>query len=245
MSHDRIDTHLHHPADRNGPHHEEHFQDSESVRDIVIGMSDGLTVPFALAAGLSGAVESSGIIMTAGLAEVAAGAIAMGLGGYLAARTDLEHYAAERLREEREVEEIPEREAKEVEDVLRTYGLTPEDAHKVTDSIRADKKRWVDFMMRFELGLEEPDPRRASRSAMTIAGAYVAGGLVPLSPYALVSSVPLALAWSVAVTLLALLVFGYIKGRFTTDRPWRSAWQTVLVGGLAASAAFLIAKAIG
>jgi VIT1/CCC1 family predicted Fe2+/Mn2+ transporter len=194
---------------------------------------------------LSGAVESSSIIMTAGLAEVAAGAIAMGLGGYLAARTDVEHYAAERFREEREVEAIPEREAQEVEDVLRTYGLTPEDAHKVTNSIRADKKRWVDFMMRFELGLEEPDPRRASRSAMTIAGAYVAGGLVPLSPYALVSEVPVALAWSVAVTLLALLVFGYIKGRFTTNHPWRSAWQTVLVGGLAASAAFLIAKAIG
>jgi VIT1/CCC1 family predicted Fe2+/Mn2+ transporter len=170
---------------------------------------------------------------------------AMGLGGYLAARTDVEHFAAERLREEREVEEVPEREAQEVEDVLRTYGLSAEDAHKVTNSIRTDKQRWVDFMMRFELGLEEPDPRRASRSAMTIAGAYVAGGLVPLSPYALVSEVPVALAWSVAVTLLALLVFGYIKGRFTTSHPWRSAWQTVLVGGLAASAAFLIAKAIG
>jgi VIT1/CCC1 family predicted Fe2+/Mn2+ transporter len=183
--------------------------------------------------------------MTAGLAEVAAGAIAMGLGGYLAARTDVEHFAAERFREEREVEEVPEREAQEVEDVLRTYGLSAEDAHKVTNSIRTDKQRWVDFMMRFELGLEEPDPRRASRSAMTIAGAYVAGGLVPLSPYALVSEVPVALAWSVAVTLLALLVFGYIKGRFTTSHPWRSAWQTVLVGGLAASAAFLIAKAIG
>jgi VIT1/CCC1 family predicted Fe2+/Mn2+ transporter len=153
--------------------------------------------------------------------------------------------AAERAKEEREVEEVPEREAQEVEDVLRTYGLSAEDAHKVTNSIRTDKQRWVDFMMRFELGLEEPDPRRASRSAMTIAGAYVAGGLVPLSPYALVSEVPVALAWSVAVTLLALLVFGYIKGRFTTSHPWRSAWQTVLVGGLAASAAFLIAKAIG
>ena len=245
MSHHPIDTHLHHGEAPHAPHEEEHFEDSETVRDIVIGMSDGLTVPFALAAGLSGAVDSSGIIMTAGLAEVAAGAIAMGLGGYLAARTDLEHYAAERTREEREVEEIPEREAREVEDVLRTYGLSAEDAHKVTNSIRTDKKRWVDFMMRFELGLEEPDPRRATRSALTIAGAYIAGGLVPLSPYALISSVPVALAWSVAVTLLALLVFGYVKGRFTTDRPWRSAWQTVLVGGLAASAAFLIAKAIG
>ena len=245
MSHDPPDTHLHHSGAHHGPHHEEHFEDSEMVRDIVIGMSDGLTVPFALAAGLSGAVESSGIIMTAGLAEVAAGAIAMGLGGYLAARTDREHYAAELAREEREVEEVPEREAQEVHDVLRGYGLSEEDARKVTDSIRTDKRRWVDFMMRFELGLEEPDPRRAGRSAMTIALAYVAGGLVPLAPYALVPSVPVALGWSVAVTLVALLAFGWVKGRFTTDRPWRSAWQTVLVGGLAAAAAFLIAKAIG
>ncbi len=245
MPHDTPDTHLHHQASRHPPHDEHHFEDSETVRDIVIGMSDGLTVPFALAAGLSGAVESSGIIMTAGLAEVAAGAIAMGLGGYLAARTDLEHYASERLREEREVEQIPEREAQEVHDVLLSYGLSEADAHKVTGSIRADKKRWVDFMMRFELGLEEPDPKRASRSALTIALAYIAGGLVPLAPYALIRNVPEALAWSVVVTLLALLVFGYVKGRFTTDRPWRSAWQTVLVGGLAASAAFLIAKSIG
>ena len=227
------------------PHVEKHFTASEAVRDIVIGMSDGLTVPFALAAGLSGAVEASGIIITAGLAEVAAGAIAMGLGGYLAARTDAEHYASERAREERETQQMPEAEAAEVADVLRSYGLEEDKAAAVVNSIRADRKRWVDFMMRFELGLEEPDPKRASRSALTIALSYVASGLVPLAPYFLLRSVHTALVASAVVTLLALLVFGYIKGRFTTARPFRSAWQTAVVGGLAATAAFVIAKMIG
>lgn len=227
------------------PHAETHFTDSESVRDIVIGMSDGLTVPFALAAGLSGAVESSGIILTAGLAEVAAGAIAMGLGGYMAGRTDIEHFASERAREEREVSEVPHKETAEVHEILRSYGLNDADANRVANSIKADKKRWVDFMMRFELGLEEPDPKRAGRSALTISLAYVAGGLLPLAPYFFFSSVKTALLASVLVTLLALLVFGYIKGLFTTGRPVRSAIQTVVVGGLAASAAFLIAKALG
>src|SRR5262252_6877112 len=227
------------------PHVEKHFTASETVRDIVIGMSDGLTVPFALAAGLSGALEASAIIITAGLAEVAAGAIAMGLGGYLAARSDAEHYASERAREERETQEMPETEAAEVADVLRSYGLEEEKAAAVVNSIRADKKRWVDFMMRFELGLEEPDPKRASRSALTIALSYVAGGLVPLAPYFFVRSVHHALVGSVVVALLAQQVFGYVKGRFTTSRPLRSAWQTALVGGLAATAAFVIAKAIG
>lgn len=227
------------------PHVELHFTASESVRDIVIGMSDGLTVPFALAAGLSGAVASSSIIVTAGLAEVAAGAIAMGLGGYLAARTDAEHFVSERTREEHEAAEVPEIEAAEVADVLRSYGLDEDKVAVVVDSIRADKKRWVDFMMRFELGLQEPDPKRASRSAFTIALSYIAGGLVPLAPYFFFPSVHSALIGSIVVTLLALLVFGYIKGRFTTARPLRSAWQTVLVGGLAATAAFVIAKALG
>jgi VIT1/CCC1 family predicted Fe2+/Mn2+ transporter len=226
------------------PHIEKHFTASEMVRDIVIGMSDGLTVPFALAAGLSGAVKSSGIIVTAGLAEVAAGAIAMGLGGYLAARTDAEHFVSERLREERETTEMPEQEAAEVADILRSYGLDEVTLPTVVNSIRADKKRWVDFMMRFELGLEEPDPKRAGRSAFTIALSYIAGGFVPLAPYFFFSTVQRALIASVIVTLLALLVFGYIKGMFTTARPVRSAWQTVVVGGLAATAAFAIAKAI-
>jgi VIT1/CCC1 family predicted Fe2+/Mn2+ transporter len=226
-------------------HIEKHFTSSETVRDIVIGMSDGLTVPFALAAGLSGAVEATGIIITAGLAEVAAGAIAMGLGGYLAARTDAEHFAAERAREERETEEVPEEEAAEVAAILRTYGLTDDMVAPVVKSICSDKKRWVDFMMRFELSLEEPDPKRARNSALTIALSYIAGGMVPLAPYFFFRSVHAALIGSVAVTLLALLAFGYVKGRFTTTRPFRSAWQTVIVGSLAAAAAFVIAKAIG
>lgn len=227
------------------PHVEKHFTASETVRDIVIGMSDGLTVPFALAAGLSGAVEATGIIITAGLAEVAAGAIAMGLGGYLAAKTDAEHFASERAREERETVEMPEEEAAEVAAVLRAYGLDGDKVAAVVASIQADKKRWVDFMMRFELGLEEPDPKRARNSALTIALSYIAGGMVPLAPYFFFRSVHSALVGSVIVTLLALLVFGYVKGRFTTAKPLRSAWQTVVVGGLAATAAFVIAKAIG
>lgn len=226
------------------PHVEKHFTASESVRDIVIGMSDGLTVPFALAAGLSGAAAANGIIITAGLAEVAAGAIAMGLGGYLAARTDAEHFVSERAREERETEEMPEQEAAEVADVLRSYGLEDENVTTVVKSVCANKKRWVDFMMRFELGLEEPDPKRARNSALTIALSYIAGGMVPLAPYFYFGSVHTALIGSIAVTLLALLVFGYIKGQFTTARPFRSAWPTVVVGGLAATAAFVIAKAI-
>ena len=229
------------------PHVEKHFTASETVRDIVIGMADGLTVPFALAAGLSGAVMEAGtkIIITAGLAEVAAGAIAMGLGGYLAARTDAEHFVSERAREERETTELPEKEAAEVAEILRSYGLAEDMVAPVVNSIRADKTRWVDFMMRFELGLEEPDPKRARNSALTIALSYIAGGMVPLSPYFFLHSVHSALIGSVIATLLALLVFGYIKGRYTTVRPFRSAWQTVIVGGLAATAAIVIAKAIG
>ena len=165
------------------PHVEKHFTASEVVRDIVIGMSDGLTVPFALAAGLSGAVDSTTIVITAGLAEIAAGSIAMGLGGYLAARTDAEHYATERATEVRETVEMPEREAEEVALVFRSYGLPEETVATVVKAISSDQNRWVDFMMKFELGLEEPDPKRASRSALTIAGSYIAGGAIPLAPY--------------------------------------------------------------
>ncbi len=226
-------------------HIEKHFTASEVVRDIVIGMSDGLTVPFALAAGLSGAVDSTGLVITAGLAEVAAGAIAMGLGGYLAARTDAEHFATERAREERETREVPETEAAEVASVFRDYGLPAETVTEVIKAIRSNRKRWVDFMMKFELGMEEPNPRRARNSALTIALSYVAGGLIPLAPYFLFRSVHPALVGSIVVTALALFAFGFVKGRFTTNRPLRSAWQTVLVGGLAAAAAFAIAKLIG
>lgn len=223
-------------------HIEKHFTSSEMVRDIVIGMSDGLTVPFALAAGLSGAVDSSHIIITAGLAEVAAGSIAMGLGGYLAAKTDAEHFEVEQRREYREIKEVPAQEREEVEEILGSYGLEGEVLKTVTKSICADEKRSVDFMMRFELGLEKPDPKRAGRSAMTIAFSYIAGGMIPLSPYFLFKSGHEGLIGSIVITLLALFIFGYIKGRFTTPKPFRSAWQTVTVGGIAATAAFLIAK---
>ena len=225
-------------------HREHHFTASETVRDVVIGMSDGLTVPFALAAGLSGAVGSTSLVVTAGMAEIAAGSIAMGLGGYLAAQTDAEHFRAERERERQEVEEVPEVEAAEVVEILRSYGLDDDQSARVVDGLRADPQRWVDFMMRFELGLEEPDPGRAGASALTIALSYVAGGLIPLFPYLLLGDMRSALAASVVVTLAALLTFGYVKGRFTTAHPLRSAWQTALVGALAAGAAFLIASAI-
>jgi VIT1/CCC1 family predicted Fe2+/Mn2+ transporter len=230
---------------RTPAHVEKHFTASDTVRDVVIGMSDGLTVPFALAAGLSGATQTSWIVVAAGLAEVAAGSIAMGLGGYLAARTDAEHYAAELAREERETIEMPDEEEAEVFAVLRSYGLDEPTAARVAREMRSDRPRWVAFMKKHEMGLEKPDPRRARRSAMTIALSYVAGGLVPLAPYFFVGNVRAALGVSVAVTFLALLAFGYVKGRFTTSRPFRSAWQTALVGGLAAAAAFAIAKAIG
>jgi VIT1/CCC1 family predicted Fe2+/Mn2+ transporter len=224
-------------------HIERHFTSSETVRDLVIGMSDGLTVPFALAAGLSGtAVATTAIIVTAGLAEIAAGSIAMGLGGYLAARSDAEHFANEKLREEREVQNVPDVEELEVAEVFRRYGLTDAEIEPVLRAFRNNHPAWVDFMMRFELGLEEPDPRRGLSSALTIAGAYIAGGLIPLSPYMLTSLPQTGLVVSVAVTLAALLAFGYVKGRFTGTRPWRSAVQTMLIGGVAAAAAFLIAR---
>ncbi len=228
------------------PHVEKHFTASEAVRDVVIGMADGLTVPFALAAGLSGsALATPALIITAGLAEVAAGAIAMGLGGYLAARTDAEHFGSERAREARETREIPETEAAEVAKVFRDHGLPEGVVAAAVAAIRADPERWVDFMMKFELGMAEPDPRRARDSALTIALSYLVGGLVPLSPYFFLGTIHAALIGSVIVTLMALAVFGYVKGRFTTNRPLRSAGQTVLVGGLAAGAAFAIAKLLG
>jgi VIT1/CCC1 family predicted Fe2+/Mn2+ transporter len=226
------------------PHIEKHFTGSDKVRDIVIGMSDGLTVPFALAAGLSGAIQSSGIVVTAGLAEIAAGSIAMGLGGYLAAKSDAENYSHELARENREVVEKPEAEVEEVRGVFRAYGLADAEIEPVVQKMRERPQHWVDFMMRFELGLEKPDPKRALRSALTIAFAYIAGGFIPLSPYIAISLAKEALVFSVVMTLAALLVFGFIKGRFTGARPVRSALQTVLIGGLAAGAAFLIARAI-
>ncbi len=227
------------------PHIERHFTASDVVRDIVIGMADGLTVPFALAAGLSGAIDHTGIIVTAGLAEIAAGSIAMGLGGYMAAKSDAEHYAKEREREKREVEQIPHEEMREVADVFRAYGLTEDQTWPIVQALKRQPRNWVDFMMRFELGLEKPDPGRALTSAMTIAGAYIAGGLVPLAPYIFAHSTSTALMFSIALTLIALLVFGFVKGHFTGMRPVRSALQTALIGSVAAGAAFAIARMIG
>jgi VIT1/CCC1 family predicted Fe2+/Mn2+ transporter len=232
------------PATHPVQHAEEHFTETASVRDIVIGMSDGLTVPFALAAGLTGAVVATGIVVTAGFAEIAAGSIAMGLGGYLAAKTDAEHYASERLREIRETVELPEVETEEVVKVFRDYGLSPAQMEPIVHAITSNQARWVDFMMRFELGLEEPDPARAARSAATIAASYIVGGLIPLAPYILMKDIRMALWVSVGVTLLALFVFGSIKGHYTGAKPWRAGAQTVFVGGLAAAAAFFIARLI-
>lgn len=229
-------------------HVEKHFTANAAVRDIVIGMSDGLTVPFALAAGLTSAAaavaKGTGIIVTAGFAEIAAGSIAMGLGGYLAAKTDTEHYASELDREYRETVELPEIETEEVAKVFRDYGLSEAQMEPIVKAITGDQKKWVDFMMRFELGLEEPDPSRAARSAATIAASYIVGGLIPLAPYIVMHTIQPALWVSVGVTLSALFVFGAIKGHYTGVKPWRGGIQTVLVGGLAAAAAFFIARLI-
>ncbi len=226
------------------PHVERHFTGSELIRDIVIGMSDGLTVPFALAAGLSGAVASARLVVVAGLAEIAAGAIAMGLGGYLAARGDAEHYQNELDREWREIEELPEEEAREVREVLEGYGLTPQESGPVVEAMRKRPKVWVDFMMRFELGLEKPEPTRARNSALTIGLSYVAGGIIPLIPYMLVSTPKQGFLYSVVVTLIALAVFGYVKSRVTGARAGRGALQTVAIGGAAAAAAYILARLI-
>jgi VIT1/CCC1 family predicted Fe2+/Mn2+ transporter len=226
------------------PHDEHHSTASATVRDIVLGMADGLTVPFALAAGVAGAVADSRIVVTAGLAEVSAGAIAMGLGGYLAARGDIDHFRAEREREWRETHAIPEEERREVASIFEGYGLTRAEAKQVAVKISEDRARWVDFMMRFELGLEEPDPRRAPRSALTIGASYVAGGLIPLAPYVFLHSIATALPWSAALTLLALVFFGAAKGRLTGGGALRSAVQTAAIGSCASLVAFAIARLV-
>ncbi len=225
-------------------HIEQHFTGSETIRDVVIGMSDGLTVPFALAAGLSGAVDNSFVVLVAGIAEVAAGSIAMGLGGFLAARSESDHYKAELEREWREVRELPERETEEVRAVFRRYGLDGEPLEQATQAVTAKPQAWVDFMMKEELGLEKPDPKRALTSALTIGGSYIVGGAIPLIPYALRLPMSSALLWSVAVTLVALAVFGAVKARFTGISMFKGAWQTALVGGLAAGVAFAIARLV-
>ena len=221
-------------------HHEQHFQSTETVRDIVIGLSDGLTVPFALAAGLSGAVSNPHLVVIAGLAEIAAGSIAMGLGGYLAARGDVEHFASELKREQTEIVTRPDDEAEEIFEIFAGYGVSREAATPVLKSLQANPKAFVDFMMRFELGLEEPASNRAHRSALTIAVSYIMGGLIPLAPYILARGNALAL--SVAITLVALAIFGAVKGRLVGTGALRSAIQTTLIGGTAAAAAYGLAR---
>src|SRR5271170_5381118 len=224
------------------PHVESHFQATAAVRDVVIGLSDGLTVPFALAAGLSGAVASSHIVVLAGLAEIAAGSIAMGLGGYLAARGDAEHYASERQREEREIIERTHDEEEEIYEIFEQYQVDRASAAPVLTALKQNPAAWVDFMMRFELGLEEPARNRAHRSALTIAASYIAGGLIPLLPYMLVESNLSALKLSVVITLLALAVFGALKGKLVGTGWLRSALQTITIGGAAAAAAYTLAR---
>ena len=225
-------------------HKEEHFGGGETVRDIVIGMSDGLTVPFALAAGISGAVATTHLVVTAGFAEIAAGSIAMGLGGFLAAKSEAEFYYSERKREEQEIVEKPEVEAQEVADVFKSYGLSEEECEPVISALRRRPDAWRDFMMRFELGLNEPNPGRALSSAITIAVSYIVGGVIPLAPYMLLPNATRALYLSVVMTLAALLVFGFVKGHFTGVPRIKSSLQTALVGGIAASAAFFLARLI-
>ncbi|MGE5109041.1 MAG: VIT1/CCC1 transporter family protein [Sphingobacteriales bacterium] len=231
-----MDTHLHHE------HIESHLKSSEALTDIVIGMSDGLTVPFALAAGLSGAVDSTHIIVIAGIAEIAAGSIAMGLGGYLAGKTEQDHYNSEQKREYNEVENLRHREIEETKEFFANIGLSEELQNRATEEIALDKDRWVDFMMKYELGLEKPDPRRARKSAMNIGFSYIAGGLVPLSPYFFVETPLNGLKLSVIVTLLCLFVFGYFKSKITGINPWNGAVRVMLIGAMAAAAAFVIAK---
>jgi VIT1/CCC1 family predicted Fe2+/Mn2+ transporter len=227
------------------PHVEKHFLGSESVRDVVIGMADGLTVPFALSAGLSAAVASTHVIVTAGLAEIIAGATAMGLGGYLAARTNQEHFASEERREYFEIDKLPEQEKAELRDIFKSYGLQGAELDAVVAALSRDKDHWAEFMMRFELGLERPDPKRAPISAATIAASYIVGGLIPLAPYMLAAEMKRALLFSILLTGVALITFGAVKGKLTGMNPFKSGLQTLLVGGLAAGAAFYLASAFG
>ena len=233
-----MDTHLHHD------HTETHLKSSDLLRDIVIGMSDGLTVPFALAAGLSGAVHSSNIIVIAGIAEIAAGSIAMGLGGYLAGKTEQDHYDSEVKKEYDEVENLRYKEIEETKEFFANIGLSPALQDQATEEIAKDKDRWVDFMMRYELNLEKPDPKRATKSALNIGLSYIAGGIIPLSPYFFIASPTQALKISVIATLICLFIFGFFKSKTTGINPWWGALKVTMIGALAAAAAFGVAKLI-
>mmetsp|Transcript_5057 Transcript_5057/g.8681 ORF Transcript_5057/g.8681 Transcript_5057/m.8681 type:complete len:264 (+) Transcript_5057:87-878(+) len=235
-----VHSNPHYHSGHSGPDHEEkHFGGAKIIRDVVVGMSDGLTVPFALAAGLS-ALQDSTIIVTAGLAELAAGGISMGLGGYLAGRTEVQHYDAEKEREYFEVQNCPKEEEEEIYEVFEPYGLSREALQPLVDKLKQDPEKWVDFMMKFELGLERPEASRSWESALTIGGSYILGGLIPLLPYVFIQhDTTLALGVSCGVTLLALAVFGFGKAKFTgISRPWLSALETTFTGAVAAAAAF-------
>lgn len=223
-------------------HHEEHLTGTAALRDIVIGMSDGLTVPFALAAGLSGAVDSTSVIVIAGIAEICAGSIAMGLGGYLAGKTEADHYSSELKREYYEVDNLRHREIEETKEFFANLGLSEELQNKATEEVAKDKDKWVEFMMKYELGLEQPDPKRARKSAFNIGASYVVGGLVPLSPYFFIDTPVEALEVSVALTLVCLFVFGFFKSKMTGVNPWLGALSTTAIGAMAAAAAFGVAK---
>jgi len=242
-----MDSHTH-PEPRSGPHThiEEHMQSSDILRDIVIGMSDGLTVPFALAAGLSGAVGQShlNLIWIAGLAEVAAGSIAMGLGGYLAGKTEADHYNSELRREYDEVERVPEREKDEVKEFFSNLGLSGEVQERAMEEMTRDKDVWVDFMMKYELGLDKPDPQRARKSAFNIGISYIVGGLIPLSPYFFVSDGLTGLKISAVITLFCLFLFGYFKSKLTGIPPLAGALRVMIIGALAAGCAFGVARLI-
>lgn len=227
-------------------HEEKHFTGSEIVRDIVIGMSDGLTVPFALAAGLTGADQGNTVIVTAGLAEIVAGSIAMGLGGYLAGKTEIDHYDAELKREYFEVDHYPEREKQEVREVFMEYGISPKSQELIVEELAKDKDQWVNFMMRFELGLEKPDINRARQSALTIGISYVIGGIVPLSSYFsfITQNAHDGFMLSCVVTAICLLVFGYFKTKIIGQPPIIGALKTLFIGALAASSAYIIASLI-
>lgn len=232
-----MDSHLHHTD-----HKENHLTSSALLRDVVIGMSDGLTVPFALAAGLSGAVDSSNIIVIAGIAEIAAGSIAMGLGGYLSGKTEQDHYKNEVKREHYEVEHLRHKEIEETKEFFANIGLSEEIQSRATEEIALDKDRWVDFMMKYELGLDKPDPKRATKSALNIGISYIIGGIIPLSPYFFIHDVHEALKVSVIATLSCLFIFGFFKSRLTGVNAWWGAVRVTLIGAVAAAAAFAVAK---
>lgn len=227
------------------PHQEQHLQSSDFIRDVVIGMSDGLTVPFALAAGLSGAVDSSQIIVIAGIAEIAAGSIAMGLGGYLAGQTEQDHYNSELKREYYEVAHLRHREIEETREFFASLGLSETLQQQATEELAKDEDKWVKFMMKYELGLDEPDPKRASKSAFNIGVSYIVGGLVPLSPYFFDSNPIEALEISVLLTLVCLFIFGWFKSKLTGVNKWAGAFKVTLIGAIAAAAAFGVAKLFG